>query len=384
MRKDRLAGVMDRPIRITRRRRWPPYVAVIGLAVFAALWTGLWFRAAETAQRTLLGWFAREAKTGRIYGCGAQTVSGFPFRIEIRCTPATMDWHSAEPTVFVKTTSLLVTAQVYAPTQLTGEFTGPLTLGKADGRPDFVADWKSLQTNVRGGPVRPQQVSIIIDQPRFERMTAAGRESLFKAAHAQLRGRIVEGSAANNPVIDLALRLSGATAPTINRLTVQPFDADITFVLRGLKDFSPKPWPERFREIQAAGGRIEITHARAQQGESIALATGALGLSPTGYLEGRLLVTVAGLDQLLPALGLENLTTPGGSVDRLANKLDRLIPGLGKIARDNAGPTIAAGIGLLGEQTQIEGRQAVILPLRFSDGTMSLGAVTVGQVKPLF
>ena len=27
--------------------------------------------------------------------------------------------------------------------------------------------------------------------------------------------------------------------------------------LSGLKDFRPKPWPERFREIQAAGGRVD-------------------------------------------------------------------------------------------------------------------------------
>ena len=50
--------------------------------------------------------------------------------------------------------------------------------------------------------------------------------------------------------------------------------------LSGLKDFSPKPWPERFREIQAAGGKVEIVQSRMQQGELVAVAAGTLGLTP--------------------------------------------------------------------------------------------------------
>lgn len=375
---------MDRSILVRRRRTWPLYAPVIGIVVLAVLWTGLWFHASGVAQETLKGWFEREAKAGRIYSCGSQNIGGFPFRIELRCTPASMEWRSMQPTVFLKTAGLLVAAQVYQPSLLISEFTGPLTMGEADGRPSFIADWKLLQTSVRGGPVLPERVSVAVDRPSFDAVSASGNETLFRATHAELHGRIVQGSALDNPIIDLALSLKGATAPTINPLTAQPFDADITFVLRGLKDFSPKAWPERFREIQAAGGRIDITHARAQQGESIALATGSLGLTPSGHLDGQLLVTVAGLDRLLPALGLERLAAPGGSVDRLAGQLDRLIPGLGNIARERAAPSIAAGIGILGEQTQLEGRRAVILPLRFSNGSMFLGAVPVGQVKPLF
>jgi hypothetical protein len=375
---------MDRPVRIRHRRTWPLYAPVIGLVLLAALWSGMWVRASTVTQETLKGWFEREARAGRIYSCGSPTVGGFPFRIEVSCQPASMEWRSPQPTVFAKTGALLVAAQVYQPTLLISEMTGPLSMAEADGKPAFIADWKLLQTSMRGGPVLPDRVSIATDQPSFDRVTATGNETLFKATHAEVHGRIVEGTAAGNPVIDLVLRLTNATAPTINPLTAKPFDADITFVLRGLKDFSPKPWPDRFREIQAAGGRIDITHARAQQGESIALATGSLGLTDTGHLDGQLLITVAGLDRLLPALGLDRLVAPGGKVDRLAGTLDRLVPGLGNLAREHAGTGIAAGIGLLGEQTQLEGRRAVVLPLRVTNGDMFLGAVPVGQINPLF
>jgi hypothetical protein len=375
---------MAYPVPSPRRRTSPLLRLAIVLAVLAAGWCGLWFYASGVAQRTLTGWFEREAKAGRIYSCGSQTVGGFPLRIELHCDPASMEWRSDQPTAVLTTAGLLVAAQIYRPSLLNSEFIAPLTMADASGSPQFIANWSQFQSSVRGGPVMPESASISLDAPSFDRVTATGRETLFKAAHAEVQGRIVEGSAADNPVIDLVLKLSGATAPTINPLAAQPFDSDITFVLRGLKDFSPKPWPLRFREIQAAGGRIDVNRARVQQGDAIAIATGTLGLTANGRLNGQLLVTVAGLERLLPALGIDRLTAPGGSVDRIAGALDRLAPGLGNIARDSAGSSIAAGIGLLGEQTQLEGRRAVIVPLRFNDGAMFLGAVPVGEVSPLF
>jgi hypothetical protein len=375
---------MDRRVRLRRRRLWPFYAPFIGLVVLAILWTALWFRASNVTQETLQGWFDREARTGRLYSCGSPRIGGFPFRIEVHCAPAAMEWRSTQPPVFAEIAGMLVAAQIYQPSLLISEFEGPLTMADALGRPNFAANWKLLQTSVRGAPALPERVSIAMDQATFERVTPSGNEKLFNAAHAELHGRIVEGSAAGNPVIDLVLKLADATAPTINPLTAKPFDAEITFVLRGLKDFSPKPWPERFREMQAAGGRIDISHARAQQGESIVLATGSLAIADNGHLDGQLLITVAGLDRLLPALGLDKLVAPGGKVDRFAGTLDRFMPGLGNIARERAGAGIAAGIGLLGEQTQLEGRRAVVLPLRITNGDMFLGAVSVGQINPLF
>jgi hypothetical protein len=375
---------MDRRVRLRRRRMWPFYAPFIGLVVLAILWTALWFRASNVTQETLQGWFDREARTGRLYTCASPQIGGFPFRIEVHCAPAAMEWRSTQPPIFAETAGMLVAANVYQPSLLISEFEGPLTMADGLGRPNFTANWKLLQTRVRGAPALPERVSIAMDEPTFERVTPSGNEKLFNAAHAELHGRIIEGSAAGNPVIDLVLKLADATAPSINPLTAKPFDADITFVLRGLKDFSPKPWPDRFREMQAAGGRIDISHARAQQGESIALATGSLTLAENGHLEGQLLITVAGLDRLLPALGLDKLVAPGGKVDRFAGTLDRFMPGLGNVARERAGQGIAAGIGLLGEQTQLEGRRAVVLPLRISNGEMFLGALAVGQINPLF
>src|SRR4029450_8683914 len=111
------------------------------------------------------------------------------------------------------------------------------------------------------------------------------------------------GSAANRPVIEVALQLDQASAPALHPAAAQPFDADITALLRGLNDFSPKPWPVRFREMQAAGGRIEITKARVHQGDILAVGTGSLALNNNGRLEGDLRGAVGGVDEVLGATG---------------------------------------------------------------------------------
>ena len=165
---------------------------------------------------------------------------------------------------------------------------------------------------------------------------------------------------------------------------MQPVDADITAVLHGLHDFSPKPWPVRFRQMQAAGGRIDITNARVQQGETLAVGGGTLQLNSDGRLEGQLRVTVAGVEPFLAAIGAQRAVQSSQPMDKLAGALDRLAPGLGDAARAQAGANLSFGLNLIGEQTTLEGRPALTLPLRFSDGSVFLGPIRIGNTPALF
>ncbi len=170
-------------------------------------------------------------------------------------------------------------------------------------------------------------------------------------------------------------------------------------MVSGLRDFSPKPWPQRFRDIQAAGGHVEIVQSRIQQGDLIAVAAGSLGLSPSGNLDGELQMTVAGLEKVVPALGIDKMLeqgVPQSTLDRVApgvrtqdinnlmGALDRAIPGLGKVVKQNANVGVAAGINALGKEAVLEGRKARSFPLRFSDGAVFLGPLKVAQIPPLF
>jgi hypothetical protein len=368
---------------IRRRRSWPGILIVL-LIVLAGLWAGAWYYGSGVLERTIDGWKAREAQAGRVYACATQTIGGFPFGIEVRCADAAAEFKSNRPPLALKAKDMLISAHVWQPTVLTTEFVSPLTIAEP-GQPVMIqANWRHAQSKVHGLPTSPESVSIAVEQPVVDR--SAG-ENLFKADRLDLTGRLVSGTVQANPVIEMVLKLAAASAPSWHQAAATPVNADITAVLRGLKDFSPKPWPVRFRELQEANGRIDITNARVQQRDTIAVATGSLGLSPAGRLNGELRLTVANLEAFLPTLGLDQMLSQEKASPQLNNAfgaLDRIMPGLGNVARKNAAPMIAASVNMMGQPTELEGKRAVMLPLRFDDGLVSLGPLKLGATPPLF
>ena len=374
-------------VSLSRRRRWPWIVAVL-VVVLAGLWTVAWHYAANKVETTIAGWREREAKVGRIYSCATQTISGFPFNIDVKCSDPSAELRSAQTPTSLKWKDLHVTATVFSPTRLVAHLTGPMTAGRPGSLPETAANWKEATVTMRGLPNAPERVTLWLDEIKVERVAGGGNEAVFSAKNAELAGRMVEGSATNNPVIEVTLKMNGASAPQAHPAAVAPFDADIAATLRGLRNFAPKTWPERFREIQAANGRLDITKARVQQGEVIAVTSGTLGLTPRGRLNGELRAIVANFEKLIPVLGLDRMmeqaTAQGGQLSGAIGALDRLMPGLGNVARQNAGPAMVAGMGLLGQPAELEGRKALSMPLRFNDGIATLGPVPLGPVPPLF
>ncbi|MGC1573161.1 MAG: DUF2125 domain-containing protein, partial [Pseudolabrys sp.] len=239
---------MRDPTSLQSRRRTGLRYTILLFIVFALVagWTGFWKFAASKAQETIEGWRAREAKAGRLYNCGSQTVGGFPFRIEVNCDDVSAQFSSNQPPLELKTSALVVVAQVYQPGLLVSEFHGPLTIGESGKPPDLIADWKLAQSSVRGTPAAPSRASFVLDQPAIDRMKEGNRQNVLRAKHIEIHGRLAEGSVASNPVIEIALQLDQASAPDLHPAAAKPMDANVTSMLRGLNDFSPKPWSVRF------------------------------------------------------------------------------------------------------------------------------------------
>jgi hypothetical protein len=397
---------MSDSIDLSRRRPlWPVFVAP-GLVVLAAIaWSAFWFYAASQVDQTVDVWRAREAKAGRIYDCAKRHVAGFPFRLEVTCEGAsvtlvaqTAQGAAAAP-VTAQLGKILVVAQIYTPKLLIAEFTAPATLAERGQPPSLQVNWRTARSSIAGLPGTPERVALVFDDAAIDRIGGAAPLPLARATHLELHGRLAEDSTVDHPVIEAALQINGGSILELHPLLAQPFDADIRAKVRGLRDFSPKPWPDRFREIQAAGGRIEITQSRIQQGDLISVAAGSLGLTANGRLDGELQMTVAGIEKVIPALGIEKMLeegVPQATLDRLApgvksqdvnnllGSLDRMIPGLGKVVRQNANAGVTAGINALGTPAELEGKKARSFPLRFVDGAVFLGPIKVGDTPPLF
>jgi hypothetical protein len=389
-----------------KRRHWRLFVMPILLLLAATAWSGFWFYAASQAEVKADAWRAQEAKSGRVYDCARRTVAGFPFRLEVRCAGASVSLVSqtatqaaAQTPLTAKLSEILVVAQVYDPKLLIAEFSAPATVFDSQGVSSMVVNWSKGRSSVVGLPAIPQRASIVFDGASVDRVNASLQVPLARAKHIELHGRLAEGTALEHPVIETVLRVEAGSVQDVHPLLTQPFDAEVRAMLSGLKDLAPKPWPERFRELQAAGGHVEIVQSRIQQGDLIAVAAGTLGLSAQGNLDGELQMTVAGLDKVIAALGIDKMLdegVPQATLDRVApgvktqdvnnllGALDRAIPGLGKMVKQGANIGVAAGVNALGTEAVLEGRKARAFPLRFVDGSVYLGPLKVGQVSPLF
>lgn len=376
---------MARRTRAERRRNRRYITLIVLFALLFAGWSGLWYYAANKAEEAMEGWRVREAKSGRVYTCGSQSIGGYPFRIEVNCQRAAAIFRGSKPPLEITSTGILVVAQIYQPTLLISEFHGPLTVADPGKPPDFVLNWKLAQSSVRGSPSAPERVSLVFDRPVLDRVNNGSQQHLLQARHIEIHGRIAEGSAADRPVIETVLRFEQAMSPIVLPLAERPVDGEITALLHGLRDFSPKPWPARFRELQAAGGQIEIVNGRIQQGDALAIGGGRLSLNASGRLEGELKLTVAGIDAFMNSIGAQQMVQNSQAVDKLSGTLDRLLPGLGDVARQQANSAnMSLGLAFLGEPTVLEGRRAVNLTLRFDDGSVLLGPIRLGAVPALF
>ncbi len=369
----------------SRRRTGRRYVIVLFIALaLIAGWAWAWKYAAGQAQAAVEGWRLREAKAGRVYSCGAQSVGGFPFRIEVNCRRAAAQLRNEGTALVIRTPAVVVAAQVFQPETLVSQFIGPLSVAVAGHEPFLTANWTYGESRVTGTPRAPQSASLSFERPTVERIIGGKHESLLSAKHIELRGRITSGSATDRPTVEMSLRAERASAPGLSRAAAPPIDIDVTAVLRGLSDFSPMPWPARFRQLQAAGGRIEVTQARVKQGDTLAVGKGSLSIDGKGQLAGQLNVTVAGLEPFLEAIGAGRAIQKSHGMDKFAGMLDRLAPGLGDVAREQAGANLGAGIAMLGQPATLNGKQAVTLPLRFAEGTAYLGPIPLGPTPPLF
>jgi hypothetical protein len=388
-------------------RKSSPWLIAVPTAILVLLgviWSGFWYWSTATAEATMTTWRAREAEAGRVYGCATTNFGGYPFRIEVDCAePSVEDRATA---LSIRARNLAAVAQVWDPTLVIGEITGPLTVAPLGGSPTATIDWTLAQASLRGAPGAPERLSITIDKPNLAAAPSGG--PLAAAEHLEFHGRFAAESTPGHPVLDLALDLKNATAPalvsafgTFGPLASASTDLSLVAVLRGAPDLAPKPLGQRLREIQTANGRLDITNARLQQGDLIATATGALGLTARGTLTGDLRLTVVNFTKLIPLLGIDRAVAqavPQDALNRFAPTLDWLVPGLGNAlrGRNNAGgnapgsganpdmTTAMGAVALGGQQTELEGQRAVTLTLRFDDGVAFLGPLRLGQVPPLY
>ena len=167
---------------------------------------------------------------------------------------------------------------------------------------------------------------------------------------------------------------------------------DVEVVLRGFNDLAPKPFAARFRELQASGGSIAVKSLRIERSDATVVGSGTLTVKPDGKLDGVITVAISGIDSIVPDLGIDKMI--GQGIDKLAGisgqsggglaALDRLMPGLSGVVSAGANASLIDDLKKMGQPTEIDGKPATALPLRFADGAVYLGMIRIGDVPALF
>jgi hypothetical protein len=341
----------------TSRRLWLllPFAALVALA---AAWTGFWFFAASKAEAIIARWIEQEERLGRLYSCASRTVGGYPFRFEVRCSEPAMQLTALQPPRVIRAKNLVALAQVYAPGLIIAEITGPVSIAEAGGTPAGHADWRLAQASLRAAGRRPERLSVVLDGVSLTMLENGAAETVGTADHVELHLRRNPESADDKTDVDFALQAAGAVVQR-GPLGGRPLALDASGVARAVPDVRRKRMPQRLREWQQAGGRLELTKVRLQQGEAVAVAAGDLRLTDTGRPDGTLNITMTGFDRLVrDVVG----GASGGGLQ------------LG----------LVAGLAFLGSPAQLDGRRAVTVPFRFKDGAMSLGPIPLGKLEPLY
>ncbi|MFG1373470.1 DUF2125 domain-containing protein [Xanthobacter oligotrophicus] len=345
-----------------RRKPWLVIVPVTLVVILAVIWSGLWFYAADRAQREIDAWIGREARLGRIWGCADRSLGGFPFRFELRCQSPTLETRGGDAMRFTAVSAHAV-AQVWAPSHIVAEFAGPARVEDLNTGSAYGANWSLLQMSGVGDlSGRPQRFSLQAHDMRIEQPGAAGAppSPLATARLFEFHARLAPGADGKPDGVDYASGMRGGESAVLNALGVTgPVDMTLQGTVTASADLRPMPVVQRLKAWAAAGGTATLERFAVTSPKLAVTSTGAVSLDQQGRLNGKLDLGFAGLNDLVKGL-------------------DRA----GVVPRE-VSPIVGA-LAMVGKQGEVEGRKGTTFALSFEAGTLKLAGFPVGIVPSLF
>lgn len=313
-----------------RSSRFWLYAPFILLALLAAGWTGFWFvvrvRVIDAVDTAL----AKEQGLGRSWTCTDRSVTGFPFRVELRCGSLSLTSARWGETVRVQTGPALAVGQIYTPNLVIAQITGPLQATLPEGR-KLDLGWTRLEASLTHRAGDPERVSLVLTGPSAS-LTAPGLSpETWQATTLEAHLRRNPTRPATDQAVDLAIAAKGSVLPALDALlgTTEPGDVDIQATLTQTEAFRIGLNPDALEAWRTAGGQIDVTKWVSVKGTARIEATGQFLIDQTHRPAGQVQASLAGIQQIagIPvggiAAGLGGLL--GG---RLSAQLPGVAPGL--------------------------------------------------------
>lgn len=330
-----------------------PTLLVLALA---AGWSVFWYVAAHRADEAIDLWLSREAAKGRVYACADRRFSGYPFRAELTCESPSAKLPSETGTYQLTAARFVAVAQIYDPSRMIGELTGPVKITAPDGR-EGALSFALAQASMGLSGKRFERVSIAIDAFR----ATMGPDELLSAKEVQVHMR----RAPDQPdgVYDAAVRVDDAVSPALDLVAVGngPLSADVRVqaIGGGVDDLRPLSLEERLRAFAEQQGRLHVALARVARGDVAVEARGDLALDNQGRVEGAGDVVARGVDGMIQGL----LAT--GKKSEIAAML-------------------GIGAQLLGAKTELDGAPATSYRMTIDKGKVAIGPIKIYKLPPAF
>lgn len=352
--------------RPSRTGLYLPYILLLALVL---IWSAGWFWIRGRAESEMDAWLAREAAAGRTWTCADRSITGYPFRIELRC--ASLAFARADSRFTLGPLTAVV--QVYQPRKGIIEVGGPFHV-EQDG---LVADanWTSLEGSFHGASDGFVRASLVVDAPKV-RVTGDVPQPVDVAArHIEFHARPTPGRFTADGAVDTSLRLSEAAVPLLDPLLGNAAPVDLALDATVNRATSLRTG-EVARELEAwrrAGGSLDIALLSLAKGDRRLQAQGRIALDDAHRPSGQLDLRAAGVEALVGQImgqrfGVEKGALIGGLVGKLL--------GGGRRQEAEAAPAVATGDAPL----------KALPPLRLADGRLMLGPFPLPnvQVPPLY
>lgn len=345
--------------RRSRRGLFLPYILLVVLAV---LWSAGWFYVRGRAGSEIDGWIAREAKAGRTWTCADRTITGYPFRIELRCAAVAL----ARADGGFRLGPLTAVAQVYQPRHVLMLAEGPFHVEQGDLVGD--AAWTMLEGSFHGAADGFVRASLAVDAPSVTVAGATPDPIAVSARHLELHARPAPGRFDAEGAVDVSLRLTQALAPLADAVigNTDPADLALDATASRATVLGTGTLARELERWRQADGSLAIAGLSFAKGDRRVQAKGSLAIDPDHRPAGRLDLRAAGIEALVGAIVGQRFGADRGAL------VGNLVGGLlGLRRRPDGAPETAPGDGPL----------KALPPLRFADGRLLFGPIAIPNLR---
>jgi hypothetical protein len=306
-------GATQKPKADARGIRWGLYLPIIGLALVVAGWTAFWFVARSLVSSGIDKSVADAATRGDIWTCLDRSISGYPFRLEIRCRDVTLVRSATAGVTRLSTGPVVFIGQPHTPGHIIAQGDGPLVATLADGR-QINARWELAEASRRASGADLERLSLDIRKPVVSVSGGQGAASTISAATLEAHLRRSPTRPQPERARDIFLRTTQMVSGDLDALLgdANNSDLDIQITATQADALANGLTPTTMEAWRSAGGVLDLTRINLKKGIKQIEAKGQIGLDDERRITGRIEPSAANIDQFA------GIRLRGGAMDLAA------------------------------------------------------------------